>query len=513
MNLSLIQALLALVPVRFFSGSAVLVLSGRGPRKWPGVLGCTKCVNRRKKPEIAADITSKLSLTLALLFAASALGQTPLPPASHRHVVTVSPEDRHGSEPSIALNPNNPDQVVAAFQPATIVYSTDGGQTFSPAELPSVQGWPGGGDVSVAFDNKGHAYLSTLHFEKLGSMSYWAHGAGKNGIFVRRSLDGGKTWEKDATPIKVFEGSGESVMEDMPRIFADTQPHSPNAGNLYVGWIEWELDKSVMLFARSTDGGKTFSQPMRISTHAGLPRDDNGGLVGFVGVVGADGTIYAIWNDGATITFTVSHDGGRTFAPARAVVHVGPPYFGGAGGVPGVSRVIGFPQVGVDARAGRVGGTLYLAWSDYHNGDVDVFCVSSKDHGRTWSQPVRVNSDAIHNGIDQFFQWMSVDPATGDVYVQFYDRRDDPANRKTGFTLARSTDGGKTFVNYAWAETPFESQGSAFLGDYTWLTVQNGRAYGTWAEVLPGEAQAQGKRAPRPVTIIRVGVADFSSSK
>jgi hypothetical protein len=77
-----------------------------------------------------------------------------------------------------------------------------------------------------------------------------------------------------------------------------------------------------------------------------------------------------------------------------------------------------------------------------------------------------VNTDALHNGIDQFFQWLAVDPVTGDVYVQFYDRRDDPANRKTGFTLARSTDGGKTFINYAWAESPFESQQPAFLGDY-----------------------------------------------
>ena len=126
-----------------------------------------------------------------------------------------------------------------------------------------------------------------------------------------------------------------------------------------------------------------------------------------------------------------------------------------------------------------------MAWSDYHNGDVDVFCASSTDHGRTWSKPVRVNTDPIHDGIDQFFQWMAVDPVTGEVYVQFYDRRDDPANRKTGFTLARSTDGGKTFVNYAWAESPFESEQPAFLGDYTWLTAYNRKVFGAWTEALP----------------------------
>src|ERR1035438_6567824 len=101
-------------------------------------------------------------------------------------------------------------------------------------------------------------------------------------------------------------------------------PKSPFAGNLYAGWIEWQLDKSIILFARSTDEGKTFSSPIRISTHAGLPRDDNGGLVGFLGVAGPDGVIYAIWNDGNTITFTESRDGGKTFAPSRAIVEVGP---------------------------------------------------------------------------------------------------------------------------------------------------------------------------------------------
>ena len=117
---------------------------------------------------------------------------------------------------------------------------------------------------------------------------------------------------------------------------------------------------------------------------------------------------------------------------------------------------MGFPQIGIDSRQGRQGGRLYVSWSDFRNGDVDVFCASSKDRGRTWSAPVRVNSDPIHDGLDQFFQWMTVDPVTGDVYVQFYDRRDDPEN-PAPITVARWTDGGNAFVNYAWEETPFES--------------------------------------------------------
>jgi hypothetical protein len=62
---------------------------------------------------------------------------------------------------------------------------------------------------------------------------------------------------------------------------------------------------------------------------------------------------------------------------------------------------------------------------------------------------VRVNSNPAHDGTDQFFQWLAVDPATGTANVIFYDRRLDPDNRKTTVTLARSVDGGRTFTNYA----------------------------------------------------------------
>jgi len=446
--------------------------------------------------------------------AALAQNAATLPLAPGAHIVTISPQGGHGSEPGITVNPNNPNQVVAVYQPATAAYSTDGGQTFTLADLPPVPGWKIGGDVSTTFDNKGHVFLSSLHFDKLGSAGYWAHGAGRNGIFVRRSLDGGKTWEKDPTTVIAWKGGEPDIQwEDMPRIVADNVPTSPYAGNLYVGWIEWQLTQSVILFSRSTDDGKTFSTPIRISTHAGLPRDDNGGLVGFLAVVDAEGTIYATWNDGLAVAFTTSHDGGKTFAPSRLIFNVEAPYFGGAVSVPGVARVMGFPQIGVDPRPGK-GGNLYVAWSDFRNGDVDVFNSTSTDHGQTWTPPVRVNSDPVHDGIDQFFQWMAVDPITGDVYVQFYDRRNDPDNRKTWVTLARSTDAGKTFTNYQWTSEPFESE-LAFLGDYTWLTAYNGKVHGTWAEAAPTDPASQTMQNGRlrGGTNMRVGTADFSGVK
>jgi hypothetical protein len=120
---------------------------------------------------------------------------------------------------------------------------------------------------------------------------------------------------------------------------------------------------------------------------------------------------------------------------------------------------------------------------------------------------VRVNSDALHNGLDQFFQWLAVDPSSGAVNVIFYDRRADPRNRTPMIVLARSTDQGRTFTNYAWSETPFDPTGE-FLGDYTGIAALNGRVYGVWTEKGSSPtANGVGARVGR--TVVKVGVAEF----
>ncbi|MGB7173766.1 MAG: hypothetical protein WBD23_09455, partial [Candidatus Acidiferrales bacterium] len=111
-------------------------------------------INRSRK--LIRQLSFLLLLTGAVGFA---FAQTSLPRAPGARVISISPPAVHASEPSIAVNPNNPSQVVAVYQPATVAYSTDSAQTFTLADLPPVPYWKGGGDVSVTFDNKGHAFL------------------------------------------------------------------------------------------------------------------------------------------------------------------------------------------------------------------------------------------------------------------------------------------------------------------------------------------------------------------
>jgi hypothetical protein len=456
-------------------------------------------------------------LILVALASLSSARQSPpgqsssaLPLAPGAKVITVNRKPGSFTEPSLAINPQQPSQLVAAFQvPASVAYSDDSGGSWQLTSGTAPENYKVSGDVSIAYDILGHAILCYIAFDKLGTSEYWAHGATRNGVFVRRSLDGGKTWDAKAIPVDEQATRPEMPFEDKPYLVADDNPNSPYAGSLYVGWTEFSLAKSVILFSRSKDGGITWSDPFEISTHEGLPRDDNGSVEGFAAAAAPNGLLYTVWADGDSIMLATSRDGGITFTPSRKILEVAPPYFT----VEGVERSNGFPQIGIDPRSGKV----FLTWSDYRNGDVDIFCATSSDRGWSWGRAVRVNSDALHNGADQFFQWLAVDPVDGSANVVFYDRRDDPGNRRAIIALARSTDGGQTFANYAWSETPFDP-GGAFLGDYTALAAFDGRVYGAWTETgaMPrSSSRSQGTQshtAGKTATLIKVALADFKSA-
>src|SRR5215469_17437168 len=444
-------------------------------------------------------------LGTAVVISAILVHAQDLPKAPQAEVFTLVPQPGYFTEPGIAVNPSNPKQVVAVFQDNVHAsYSDDAGYSWHAAEGVAPKNYRVSGDVSTVFDNQGHAFVCYIAFDKLGTFNYWAHGATRNGIFVRRSPDGGKTWEAEHSPVAEQPTAPGIPFEDKPYIVADNTK-SKFAGNLYVGWTRWRLTDSQMVISRSTDDGKTWSAPLEIDAHPGLPRDDNGAAEGFDGAVGPDGTLYAIWSQDNDIMFTSSRDGGKTFSHARPILHTAPIMFA----VQTLERANGFPQIAIDPKSKR----LYITWSDYRNGDLDVFLSISDDGGKRWSAPVRVNNDPVHNGVEQFFQWLAVDPVDNSVNVVFYDRRHDPENRKQIVVIARSIDGGHSFNNYAWTDEAFEA-GGVFFGDYSGLAAYGGRVYGAWTEKPVPAAESENKsdeKKPRPRgTVVKVGTADFN---
>ena len=258
----------------------------------------------------------------------------------------------------------------------------------------------------------------------------------------------------------------------------DNAPQSKYKGNVYLAWTRFDVYGSSdpdchshIYFSRSTDAGKTFAMPIRISDGAGDCRDGDNTVEGAVPAVGPNGEVYVVWAGPLGLVFKKSVDGGLTFSKDRVI---GQMPGGWDFSVEGLDRANGMPVTGVDLSNGPNKGALYVNWIDARNGDPDVFVMLSRDGGETWSAPTRVNDDPLKNGRVQFFTWMSVDPVDGSVNVVFYDRRD-TEGALTKVILARSVDGGKTFVNHKIDQPAFACDPKVFFGDYTGISAYNGR--------------------------------------
>ena len=402
---------------------------------------------------------------------------------SAQQVVRITePNAINPAEVSIAINPKNPDNMIAAsFQTGhpprpragSYHYVTfDGGKTWTTVPTPDPTNLVQGDDV-VAFSQDGIAYHAHLSFD---GIRLARPVRAESGMIVNVSKDGGNTWTEGTPAINHIN----SVIpfEDKPGLIVDNAPGSRWNGNVYMAWTRFDVygssnpeDHSQIYFTRSVDHGQTFSMPFRISDTGGDCVDSDNTVEGAVPAVGPNGEVYVVWAGPLGLVFDKSLDGGLTFGKDKVISD----FPGGWDfAAEGLDRANGMPVTGVDLSDGPNKGTLYVNWIDARNGDPDVFVMSSRDGGNTWSTPVRVNDDPLKNGKVQFFTWMAVDPADGSINIVFYDRRD-TTGTQTRLTLARSVDGGRTFVNYKIDQQPFAANSRTFFGDYSSISAYEGR--------------------------------------
>jgi hypothetical protein len=426
-------------------------------------------------PEASADETAK-----------------PAPAAkkpSHKVVRITGSDAQRPAEVAVAVSPENPDQLIAISHqsggpwqmPASYAYvSGDGGATWKATRLPEMPQRHQGDDAAT-FGLDRTAYRAFLSFNGIRQRRP-QHAS--TGVFVSSSRDGA-TWSQ---PVAVVDHvNSVEPFEDKPWIVVDTLPDSPHRGNVYVSWTRFDVygskdpaHQSHIYFSRSKDAGRTFAPANRISDSPGDCQDSSQTLMGAVPAVGPGGEVYVVWAGPEGIVFDKSTDGGWTFGKDKVLTKTP-----GGWDIPaeGLTRHNGCPVLGSDLSTGPNRGSLYVNWIDKRNGDADVFVMSSRDKGETWSEPVRVNDDPKGNGKDQLFTWMAVDPRDGSINVVFYDRRD-LADTMTGVTMARSVDGGRTFVNYRVDQEPFACYRGVFFGDYIGIAANHGQVVAVYSHFV-----------------------------
>jgi hypothetical protein len=221
--------------------------------------------------------------------------------------------------------------------------SRAGAATFAPAitvhaeNLPGARGW-----ASLARDADGNAHVVWLDGRSAGDGAAMAHGM-RQDIFHA-------IWRPD--------GSHEEVAVATDVCFCcKTAVATAPGGVVYVAWRHiYPTNLRDIAVAHSSDGGKTFSAPVRVSEDgwqiAGCP-DDGPALA-----VDAAGVLHVVWPTvvaGARavkgIFYSFSTDGGRTFAPRQRIDEEG----GGAAHpqiAPGAGRVaVVWDEAGTSRRA------------------------------------------------------------------------------------------------------------------------------------------------------------------
>lgn len=456
------------------------------------------CAHRSACPAGRVPGTTLFLAFVLLVSSVAAIEESQEPAPPQQTVVQVTEPGFPGpAEVSVGINPADPENVVIvslargpAGGPRVTDYayaSSDGGLSWVTVPQPNPEGRTQGDDA-VTFDAAGRAYHSYISFEGIRVArpeKAWS------GIFVGRSDDGGRSWRE---PVPVVDHINTvQPFEDKPWIVTDNLPGSPNQGSVYVAWTRFDVygsadpnDSTQIFFSRSTDRGRSFSVPIRISDSGGDALDSDNTVEGAVPAVGPGGEVYVAWAGPEGIVFDRSLDGGWTFGMDRVIAQ-NPE--GWDLPVPGLSRHNGMPVTGTDVSSGPFHGSLYVNWIDARNGDADVFVIASRDGGETWEEPVRVNDDPVGNGRPQLFTWMAVDPADGSLNVVFLDRRYGEGDVQ-GVTVARSTDGGRSFQNIRIDQDPFDCPESLFYGDYLGIAALGGRVVAAWPHCMGGDRLA-----------------------
>jgi len=377
-------------------------------------------------------------------------------------------QNRQSNETSVAISPADSDivvegandyRMVTVFGDAWLGFyvSDDGGSTWFNTMVPGflsdtssaglaspLSGLDGAGDPVVRFDGDGNLYVGGISFNRsfqsdelpvdtVAFVAKYEYTPGtQGGVSTPNSAANPPNFTYAFTTI-VGEGAvGFGIPDGQPFGFAglfpdknwqavDTYSSSPCEGNVYYTFTKFTglAGAFPIVFARSTDGGATFSAPKPVSNKgADGTNATQGSHIG----VASDGTVFVSYR-----TFPTSSDPTVKLQVVRSDdcgLHFGNPVTA-ATFIPMPRQAAGLtfrtPTETWLAVDDTNPDTVYVTYMSMagNPANADVFVARSIDGGLTWGAPAKVNDDTTKK--HQF--WPTIAVSNGVLHVAWYDFR------------------------------------------------------------------------------------------
>ena len=243
-------------------------------------------------------------------------------------------------------------------------------------------------------------------------------------ILFARSTDGGRTFGEPLNLSNSSAGDGKGRLTRRHWHNGSLDLAEGPEGHLYAAWTEYE---GSLWFSRSADRGGSFSAPLRIAG------DDASPARGPSLAVDAEGAVHLAWavgeDEAADIRVATSVDRGRSFGGPRIVA-------AGEGHADA-------PRIAVDG-----GGTVHLVYAESPFGPFGhhrIRYTRSRDGGLTFEEPREISGPHVERSGGAHYPALGVD-GEDDLYVawELFPRGED---HPRGLGFARSGDGGRTFAS------------------------------------------------------------------
>ena len=395
-------------------------------------------------------------------------------------------------EIDVASDPNDPDHMAAvmmvpyptqyalapmdSMQWTGIALSDDGGQTW---DYEAIRGYPGDteegpfpgawalGDAVVNFQPDGSLLVGLLPIRypvviSIGVVEYpWGS---REPTFVSEFATGalGIDGQHDVPTSQVG-----------PHVDKEQFTIDPYTGEVYATYSErWQQTAEArIMFAKSGDGGRTWTDPVPVDPPQPHYIGSGQHQMGPWPTVATDGRLMVLWSELRSGSFYVSDVTAGGFAEPRLIAR---------------NAGTWIPSVDVDRTGGPRHGTIYASVLDDRNGDADVFVYESTDHGATWSEGVRVNQDAVGNGMEHRMAELVVEP-DGAVSLVYMAGVGSPSSVHA--FVARSVDGGETFQELRVSTAATDPQAInnqptflTHLGDYLGISYNADGLVAAWQD-------------------------------